>query len=65
MAKQTNPTTIDTEIWLTQKALADQLGIPVQNVHNWIRRGKIESKKIGPRITLVNKNTITINKSNS
>lgn len=53
---------IDLSIWVTQQALANQLGVKVQNVHNWVRRGKIQSQKLpGSRIPLVNKNTITVN----
>lgn len=52
---------IDTSIWITQQALADQLGIRVQNVHNWVRRRKIQTKQLpGSRIRLVNKYTITV-----
>lgn len=33
--------------WTTQKKLADQLGVKVQNVHNWIQRknGRLITKK--------------------
>lgn len=52
---------LDTSIWITQKALADELGIPVQNVHNWVRRKKIEHQKLpGSKIIVVNRNTISI-----
>jgi hypothetical protein len=52
---------LDTNVWVTQQALADERNIPVQNVHNWVRRGKIDFKKLpGSRIRLVNKNTITV-----
>ena len=52
---------IDTSIWITQKALADQLGIAVQNVHNWVRRDKITYQKLpGSKIILVNKETISV-----
>lgn len=53
--------TIDTDTWITQQALADQLGIKVQNVHNWVRRKKISFQKLpGSKIILVNRNTISI-----
>lgn len=53
---------IDTSIWITQQAFADELGVPVQNVHNWVQRGKIEWQKLpGSRIKLVNKTTLSIN----
>lgn len=52
---------LDVTIWVTQLALADELGVSVQNVHNWVRRGKIEWKKLpGSRIRLVNKHTISV-----
>jgi len=49
---------IDTTKWITQQALANELGVTVQCVHNWIKRDKIESMKIpGSRLVLVNKDT--------
>lgn len=52
---------IDTTIWVTQQALANELNITVQRVHNWIGRGKIQSKKIdGSRLILVDKRTAPI-----
>ena len=52
---------IDTSVWITQKALADQLNVNVQNVHNWVRRGKIDYQRLpGSKIILVNKNTISV-----
>lgn len=54
---------IDTSIWVTQQALADELGVNVQNVHNWTRRGKIEWQYLpGSTTKLVNKNSITVSK---
>lgn len=51
-------TNIDTTIWVTQQALASELGVKVQCVNNWIRRNKITSLKIeGSRLILVNKTT--------
>ncbi len=53
---------LDTSIWITQLALANELSIKVQNVHNWVRRNKIEWQYLpGSRIKLVNKHTIGIN----
>jgi predicted site-specific integrase-resolvase len=53
--------TIDTTIWVTQQALADKLGVAVQNVHNWVQRGKIEWQYLpGSTTILVNKNTIKV-----
>lgn len=52
---------IDTTIWVTQKSLADELCIPVQNVHNWVQRGKIEWINLpGSTTKLVNKYTVSI-----
>lgn len=54
--------TLDLNIWITQQALADILEIPVQNVHNWVQRNKIEWQYLpGSTTKLVNKNTIRIN----
>lgn len=41
MTKKLN---IDTSIWITQQALADELGVSIQRVHNWIHRHKITAK---------------------
>lgn len=47
---------IDTNKWVTQQAMANELGVTVQCVHNWIKRNKIESLTIpGSRLVLVNK----------
>lgn len=52
---------IDTSIWVTQQALANDLKISVQAVHNWVNRDKIDWQKLpGSKIILVNKNTISI-----
>lgn len=49
-------TTIDTNIWVTQQALASELGVTVQCIHNWIKRQKIEFMKIpGSRLVLVDR----------
>lgn len=58
MAKQN----LDLSIWVTQQALADNLGVRVQNVHNWVRRNKIEWQFLpGSTTKVVNKNTIKVN----
>lgn len=55
---------IDTAIWVTQQALADELGIPVQNVHNWVQRNKIQWQLLpGSSTKLINKFTITVDPS--
>ncbi len=47
---------IDTEVWITQLALANELRVSIQVVHNWVRRGKLETVKLpGSRIRLVNR----------
>lgn len=55
---------IDTSVWLTQKELANRLNVKIQNVHNWVQRGKIETLEYefipGQKIVLVNKNTINV-----
>ncbi len=52
---------IDNSKWITQQALADDLGISIQRVHNWIKRGNVEAKVIPElRITLVNRNSVTV-----
>lgn len=51
-------TTIDTAKWITQQALANELGVTVQCVHNWIKRKRIDSMIIpGSRLVLVNRDT--------
>lgn len=58
MVRKKHNTTIDTSVWVTQEALANEVGVKVQCVNNWIRRGKIEFKPIpGSRLVLVNKLT--------
>ena len=53
---------INIDIWVTQQALANELGVTVQCVHNWIKRNKIQSKKIeGSRLVLVNKKSVQKN----
>lgn len=57
-------TTIDTTIWITQQALANELGVTVQCVHNWIQRKRIVSMKIhGSRLVLVDRTTAPIPKA--
>jgi hypothetical protein len=57
---------IDSTIWVTQQALANELTTSsykcsVQRVHNWIRRGKIDTKFIPElNITLVNRLTAKV-----
>jgi hypothetical protein len=58
--------TIDSNIWITQQRLANELGTTVQRVHNWIKREKIESKFIPElNITLVNRLSINIKTVNN
>lgn len=53
---------LDLRLWVTQQALADELGIKIQNVHNWVQRGRIETYTLPNSTTvLVNKETISIN----
>jgi len=52
--------------WYTQQQLADKLNISVQRVHNWVKRGKIDTKELPPsNILLVNPFTIKIKKYNN
>ncbi len=52
---------IDSEIWITQQSLADELGVTIQRVHNWVQRKKIDAKLIPElKITLVNRNSISV-----
>jgi len=56
---------IDVSKWITQQALASELGVTVQCIHNWIKRNKIESMKIpGSRLVLVDKTTAPTPKQN-
>lgn len=49
---------IDTSVWITQQSMANELGVTVQCVHNWIKRKRIESMIIpGSRLVLVNRTT--------
>lgn len=44
------------DVWITQQAMAKLHEVTVQCVHNWIKRGKINSKLIeGSRLVLVDK----------
>ena len=58
-------TKIDFTVWVTQQVLADELKVNVQNVHNWTKRGKIQSQWYeflpNQKILLVNKETISVN----
>lgn len=55
-----NNVNIDLNIWVTQQSLATELDVTVQCVHNWIKRNRIQSKKItGSRLVLVDKTSIT------
>jgi predicted site-specific integrase-resolvase len=50
---------LDLEKWQTQQSLANEMNTSVQRIHNWIKRGKIQSKKIkGSRLILVDKSSI-------
>lgn len=55
---------IDFNIWVTQQSLANDLGIAVQNVHNWIHRDKIDVLEHefipGVKVFLVNKDSIRV-----
>lgn len=56
---------IDFNQWVTQQSLANELGVRVQCVHNWIKRKRILSKKIeGSRLVLVDKTSIVPAKVN-
>ena len=56
---------IDTSVWITQQQLANELGTSVQRVHNWVRRGNIESMHIKElNITLVNRLSIKVKEGN-
>lgn len=57
---------IDMRKWVTQQALANELNVSVQRVHNWIKRGKIQSLKIeGSRLVLVDRTSINIDTINN
>ena len=60
-SKQLQPNA-DLSIWVTQKALADELGKTIYVIHNWVQRDKIEWAYLpGSTIKLVNKNTVSVN----
>lgn len=47
---------IDMDVWITQQSMAALHNVTVQCVHNWIKRNKVDSKKIeGSRLVLVDK----------
>lgn len=54
---------IDLSVWVTQKGLADELGVKIQNVHNWVQRKKIQTMVLPGNTTLVNKTTLQINEN--
>lgn len=63
---------LDLNIWITQQAFADILTkkegkkVPVQRVHNWVQRDKIQWKCLpGSRIKLVNRYTAAPRSYNS
>jgi len=55
---------IDFNIWVTQQELAKELGVAIQNVHNWVQRGKIDVLEHefipGVKVFLVNKKTVRV-----
>jgi hypothetical protein len=54
---------IDFNVWVTQQALANELNVTVQCIHNWIKRHKIDAMKIeGSRLVLVDKTSIKAHK---
>lgn len=56
------PPDVDLSVWVTQKALADELNKTIHVIHNWVQRDKIQWGYLpGSSIKLVNKNTISIN----
>ncbi len=60
-----NMNNIIQENWVTQQALANELNVSVQVVHNWVQRGKITAKKIeGSRLVLVDKTSVTVKQRN-
>lgn len=53
---------IDTDIWMTQQGLADELKIGISTVHNWVWRKKIETLQYpNSTLILVNKNSLKLN----
>ncbi len=56
---------IDINTWVTQQSLANELGVTVQCIHNWIERKRITAKKInGSRLILVDRTSIVPPKIN-
>ena len=54
-----NTNHVDLNSWVTQQSLANELGVTVQCVHNWIERKRIQSKRIaGSRLVLVDKTSL-------
>lgn len=49
--------------WVSQQILATELGIKIQTVNHWIKRGNISWKILeGTNFKLVDKTSITVNK---
>lgn len=56
---------MDNNKWISQQKLADDLGISIQRVHNWIKRKKIDSKYDKDiKMWLVNPDTLHIKTMN-
>lgn len=56
------PADVDLSVWVTQKALADELNKTIHVIHNWVQRDKIQWGYLpGSSIKLVNKHTVSIN----
>ncbi len=54
-----NSNSVNMDVWITQQAMAKETGFTVQCIHNWIKRGKIDSKRIkGSRLVLVDKTSV-------
>lgn len=47
--------------WITQKELAQEKGVGIACVTNWVSRGRVDSKDVYGKI-LVNRNTVTARK---
>lgn len=55
---------IDTDVWVTQQALANELKMSIQGVHNWVQRHRIETLQYpNSKLILVKKGSETINKN--
>jgi len=55
---------LNLNIWVTQQALADELDISVQTVHNWVQRNKIEWQLLpGSTTKVINKFSLQINEN--